>query len=607
MPGIFGIISKYLKGNECTQLEVMKKIMLHEEYYTSSTYCNEKLGIFVGGISLQDSFSDCLPIYNEKKDLILFFSGECFFHKDLLENLKIKGHEFNQNNASSLIHLYEERGDKFFETLNGWFSGLLIDLRQSKVILFNDRFGIMRIYYHESNDAFYFSSEAKALLKILPILRNVEINSIAEYFIFETVLGNKTFFKKIYLLPPASFWIFRKNSLQKNYYFNPKSWEEQSILDASNFFEKFVETFKRVLPNYFRDSSLGMSLTGGLDTRMILSCFKSEPGQLPCYTFGGMYRDSFDVRIASKIAKIANQNHYVLRLGENFLRNFDNYAQKTVYITDGQADVNKSHGLYLNKMARKIAPVRMTGKFGSQVMRGVSLLRERSSMLKILDKNLEKKVEQAKNKFKQIKAAHKLTFILFQEIPWYWAGFTTLETSQISVRSPFLDNEIINLLYRAPKDFFSSSDLQLKTIAKCNHHMLTVRTNWGLGGHSYFPISKIIQLFYKFLNNSDKFYNWERMPNWAAKIDYFFAPLHFERLVLGYDQYTHYRKWFRDELSTYLKDILLNPRAMNRPYINGRILQKIIEDHTKGSGNYLNEITKVFTLELIFRNLIEEI
>ena len=38
-----------------------------------------------------------------------------------------------------------------------------------------------------------------------------------------------------------------------------------------------------------------MSLTGGLDTRMIMAWQKSPPRSLPCYSFGGMFRDCQDV------------------------------------------------------------------------------------------------------------------------------------------------------------------------------------------------------------------------------------------------------------------------------------------------------------------------
>ena len=62
-------------------------------------------------------------------------------------------------------------GIGFIERLNGWFSGVLVDLRKQIVVVFNDRYGVNRVYYHETPDGFYFSSEAKSLLKVLPGLR----------------------------------------------------------------------------------------------------------------------------------------------------------------------------------------------------------------------------------------------------------------------------------------------------------------------------------------------------------------------------------------------------------------------------------------------------
>src|SRR4029078_8738662 len=88
------------------------------------------------------------------------------------------------------------------------FTVLLVDLRQRNVVLFNDRYGLQRIYYHEHPAGFYFSSEAKALLKALPELRELDLASLAETFSFGCVLGNKTLFPKIALLPGGSSWTF---------------------------------------------------------------------------------------------------------------------------------------------------------------------------------------------------------------------------------------------------------------------------------------------------------------------------------------------------------------------------------------------------------------
>src|SRR5712672_1406970 len=63
-----------------------------------------------------------------------------------------------------------------------------------------------------------------------------------------------------------------------------------------------------------------MSLTGGLDTRMIMAWHKAAPGSLPCYSFGGMLRDSRDVRVARRVAKACGQPHDTIGVGDEVLR-----------------------------------------------------------------------------------------------------------------------------------------------------------------------------------------------------------------------------------------------------------------------------------------------
>jgi asparagine synthase (glutamine-hydrolysing) len=68
---------------------------------------------------------------------------------------------------------------------------------------------------------------------------------------------------------------------------------------------------------------------------------------------------------------------------------------------------------------------------------------------------------------------------------------------------------------------------------------------------------------------------------------------------------TSYRLWFRDELSDYVKDILLDPRTAGRPYLNRNVTAGIVNRHIDGEANYTEEINKLLTAELIQRLFIE--
>jgi asparagine synthase (glutamine-hydrolysing) len=95
------------------------------------------------------------------------------------------------------------------------------------------------------------------------------------------------------------------------------------------------------------------------------------------------------------------------------------------------------------------------------------------------------------------------------------------------------------------------------------------------------------------------------MPQWLAKLDNTLAPLHLERLFLGRHKFSHFRLWYRNGLSEYVRQILLDPHTLSRPYIDRRGVEAVVEGHTKGVGNYTAEIHKLLTLELLQRLFVD--
>jgi len=317
-----------------------------------------------------------MPLKNEKGDVVLIFSGEEYPEPEIASNLRQKRHEFENEGAAYLVHLYEEDAS-FPKNLNGRFQGLLANRTRGTAMLFNDRYGLQRIYYHEAKEAFYFAAEAKAILEVRPELRSADPQGLGEYISCGCVLENRTLFRRIQALPPGSAWSFRNGELEKKaVYFAPREWEEQEPLRREAYYENVREAFTRVLPRYFKGrEQVGVSLTGGLDTRIIMAWRKAAPGTLPCYTFGSMYRENQDVKLARRAAEICGQPYQVITDGKECLERFAHYAERTLYLTDGCVDVGKSADLYNNEMARKIAPVRLVGTFGSEIILGARMFK----------------------------------------------------------------------------------------------------------------------------------------------------------------------------------------------------------------------------------------
>src|SRR2546426_12099060 len=212
MPGIVGIITKTPNvANARPQLLTMMRCMLHESFYKHGTYLLPEAGCYLGWINHPNSFSDCNPIVNPTRDRILIFSGEHFDHYNSTVSRRPQD-GYVGTNATHLLGLYETKGETFLLDLNGWFAGVLIDLRAQTILLFNDRFGVHRVYYHEDKESFAFASEAKSLLSIRPQTRTVDPRALGEFLGFGTVFQNRTLFPNIFVLPGGSSWTFKASS-----------------------------------------------------------------------------------------------------------------------------------------------------------------------------------------------------------------------------------------------------------------------------------------------------------------------------------------------------------------------------------------------------------
>lgn len=541
-------------------------------------------------------------IWNQTKDIGLLFLGEIFQSSNGIGEASLPD---GCAKARWMIQEYEKEGLSFLGKLNGWFAGFLIDLREQTSVLFNDRYGLGRIYYHQAPEAFYFSSQAKSLLKVLPQTRRLDERGVAEWLSCGCVLQNRTLFSNVSLLPPGSAWIFSADGrMKKTRYFDPAIWESQSPLSPAEYYECLKETFPRILKRYMNgDRTVGMSLTGGLDGRMIMAWSPHGPGQLPCYTFNGPIRDCADVKIARKVAGACGQAYQTIPIQSQFFTEFTTLAEETVYLTDGAMDVTGAVELYVNRLASQIAPVRLTGNYGSEILRSNVAFKSRRLPGELFSPELLRRVSDAAGTYSEEAAGNRLSFIAFKQVPWHHFARFAVEQSQIAIRSPFLDNDLVALAFRASPVCASSLEHSLRLIAEGNPQLGCIPTDRGItypAGKTFNRINRSLQ---EFLAKAEYAYDYG-MPDWLARVDSCLAPLQLERLFLGRQKFCHFRSWYRHQLSGFVKQVLLDPRSRSRGYLNGSALEPMVAAHVQGSRNFTLEIHKLISLELLQRLLL---
>jgi len=326
---------------------------------------------------------------------------------------------------------------------------------------------------------------------------------------------------------------------------------------------------------------------------------------LPCYTFGGEFRDCQDVSLGRRIANMCGQSHEVIRVGREFLAKFPHYAERSVWLSDGCVDVSRAPDLYANEKVREIAPVRMSGVYGGELLRNVVAFKPETVRRELFSPEFYGNFDQAKETYARNIQAHPVSFAVFKQAPWSQYGVLALEETQVTVRCPFLDNDLIRTVFRAPAAIRESNEICMQLIADGNSDLLQIPTDRGLYGNGHPLLESISHARLEFLFKAEYAYD-IGMPQWLARVDHAFSRLHLERLFLGRHKVFHFRVWYRDALAGYLRDTLLDSTSLTRPYLERKVVEVVVDDHLKGQRNYTNEIHKLLTLELLHRVFLDK-
>jgi asparagine synthase (glutamine-hydrolysing) len=248
--------------------------------------------------------------------------------------------------------------------------------------------------------------------------------------------------------------------------------------------------------------------------------------------------------------------------------------------------------------------VKVVGTYGSEIIRHTVMLNSVTPKPGLYSPEFLSHVDEARDHCAGLRREHPVTFAAFRQFPWQHYGVLALEQSQLSVRSPFLDNDFVRTVFRAPKSNGSNHDVRLRLIHDGNPALERIRTDRGVGGSSGPLAQAATRSFLEFTFKAEYAYDYG-MPQWLSRIDHLFGAFHLERLFMGRHTLSSFRVWYRDALSKYVREMLLDSRTLGRPYLEPRGVEAVVQKHLKGSRNHTREIHKILTLELLHRLFID--
>jgi len=574
MCGIAGIYNLNGEPVPLAQIKRMCDVMRHRGPDDEGQYVDGGIGLGHRRLAIIDlSPAAHQPMANEDGSILIVYNGEIYNFPELVPILTAKGHRFHsKSDAEVVIHAYEEWGEDCIHKFNGIFAFAIWDSHQRKLFLARDRFGVKPLYYTIQNGQFIFASEIKAILEVDGVERRVCLEALNEYFTFQNVFSDKTLFEGIRILPAGHVMSVSEKGVETREYWDLVFNEDE--IGEEECKRRIREVFERaVTRQLISDVPVGSYLSGGMDSGSLVAVASRHIPRLMTFTGGfdlssvsGMelaFDEREDAEIVSSAFRTEHyemvmhagdmawvlpklvwhledlrvgmcyQNYYIARLASKFVKvllggtggdeMFGGYPWRYDLIADCN-DEDEFDRRYYRYWMRLVPDEEKRDFLSDEVWVEV---RDRSPF------------ESYKRVIERTKGLGSLNKAFYFEAKTFLHGLLVVEDKismahSLEVRVPFLDNELVDLALAIPAKF-------------------------------------------KYRNGNGKYILRQAM-NGLLPESIVYKPKQ------GFSPPDE--SWYRGETMDYIKEILLDPRALNRGYFKPDYIRKVIAEHTEGRVNH---------------------
>jgi asparagine synthase (glutamine-hydrolysing) len=246
-------------------------------------------------------------------DTWLVGNAEIFNHLELRRELEAAGHRFaTRCDTEAILHGYRAWGDAVVERLVGMFAFAVWDGGRRRLLLGRDRFGQKPLYYAVDGRRLLFASEPKAILAGLASPAAVEPQALARYLLLDYLPSPGSIFRGVRRLPAAHRLVVENGAMRiERYWQLPGVGPEPDVEATCARLRDAVDHAVRI--RLMSDDPVGIFLSGGNDSRIVLQAAARAGAPPACFTIG--FDDSgFDETAeAERQAAAAGSRHHVRR------------------------------------------------------------------------------------------------------------------------------------------------------------------------------------------------------------------------------------------------------------------------------------------------------
>lgn len=334
--------------------------------------------VFLGHrrLSIVDLAGGHQPLYNETGDLVIVYNGEIFNHADLRPELEAAGHRYaTRSDTETIVHAYEQYGEKCLEHFRGMFAFVLWDRRNQRLFAARDRLGIKPFYYYWDGRRFVFASEIKALLEFPTLTPVLNEALLPEHLCFGYTSSQQTLFRGIHKLMPGHHLTIQierdaPKMLIERYWDVPPPADPPPLRSDREWIEETRQRMEQIVRmRLMSDVPLGMFLSGGVDSSAIAALLK-RMADGPVKTFSVGYRETAysELSYAAETAAVLGTEHHEVSVS---MDDFFQALPKLIWHEDEPVCWPSSVSLYfVSKLAAQQVKVVLTGEGADELFAG---------------------------------------------------------------------------------------------------------------------------------------------------------------------------------------------------------------------------------------------
>lgn len=626
MCGITGYINNSDRPVERGVLERMNRAIIHRGPDEDGFYVKENVGLAMRRLSIIDLAGGQQPIHNEDRTKWIVYNGEIYNFQELRDDLEKRGHRFyTHSDTETIIHLYDEFGEGCLDRLRGMFAFAIWDESEKSLFVARDRVGKKPLLYsHRPNGDLIFGSEFTALLEHPSIGRDIDREAIDSYLSYLCVPAPMTAYREIRKLEPGHWLKWKNGEIETERYWQPdfskkiKISEEDAIGETTRLLRESTKL------RLISEVPLGAFLSGGVDSSTVVALMAEESSSpVKTFSIGFEEQDFSELKYARRVAEHVGAEYHEFVVRPDALEVLPTLVE---HYGEPYADSSAIPTYYVSRETRKHVTVALNGDGGDESFAGY----ERHAAMRLAEayRRVPKFLRKAfvetpvglvpTSELKRSRARDAKRFLQAANLPKTERYFRWMSTFDRRAKKEIYTDEFAASLNGTNASqymdrWFGSNGSGVVDAAMLNDLMtylpndLLVKVDIAsmansLEARSPFLDHKVIE-FAASLPESLKMRRFETKSLLKKVASRLVPPDVIYRRKMGFG--VPVGKWFRGEMRSFVSEVLLSDKALDRGIIRPEALRRYVTEHTSGERDHQFQLWTLLMLELWFQRFID--